>query len=163
MALVMLRNAGRFLAAYFALAFSMCAVASALALVFGAWRLDQFIAGFMILFVLCAMVIPLRALLPFTIIWILLHRYHHLRLWHFLFLGGVCGLVVFVTLPNPDDPMWSVRWNDFQHMKPGDWGALAGLIFSGGVGGWLARFVGTHSWTTTNRWNASNIETRQQR
>ena len=148
---------------YLALAVAMCAVASALVLVFGAWKQSQFIGGFIILFMFGVMIIPLRALIPFALIWIVLHRFHYLRPWHFLLLGGVCGLSVFVTLPEPEDPIWSLRWNDFQHMKPRDCVMLVGLAFSGCVGGCAAGLTRRFPRVNGGGWNASDLGTRQQR
>ena len=77
--------------------------------------------------------------------------------------GGACGLSVFVTLPEPEDPIWSLRWNDFQHMKPRDWVMLVGLAFSGCVGGCAAGLTRRFPRVNGGGWNASDLGTRQQR
>jgi hypothetical protein len=56
---------GRFLAAYLTQTFSMCLLLVVLILTFGAWKLDQFVRGFFILFVLSIATIPQRLIIPF--------------------------------------------------------------------------------------------------
>jgi hypothetical protein len=132
---------GRFLAAYLTQTFSMCLLLVVLILTFGAWKLDQFVRGFFILFVLSIATIPQRLIIPFLLVWVVIHAFRYVGFWQFVALGGLCGLFVFMTLPNPEDAVWSFRWRGFGSMNKGDWEAAGGLIFSGSIGGWAVARV----------------------
>ena len=138
----MLGSIGRFVAAYLAQALSMCIVIALLVPTFGAYRVDQFMSGFIYSFVFLLMIVPLRVIIPFLCVWVVLHTFRYLDLWQFLILGGLCGLFVFMTLPDGDDAIWTFRWRHSGPMKASDWGAAVGLVFSGCIGGWAAGVVG---------------------
>ncbi|MEH2469307.1 phage shock protein PspC (stress-responsive transcriptional regulator) [Nitrobacteraceae bacterium AZCC 2161] len=140
----MIGATGRFLFAYFVLTLTMC-ITVALLLAGFAYKPEDFLIGFGISFLLVAVVVPPHALIAFLCSWIMIHthRRSYYRWLDFAFWGGACGLFVFVTLPpNATDPPWWFGWNtDMSKMKPHDWYAMAGLIFSGVVGGIAASFV----------------------
>jgi hypothetical protein len=131
----------------------MCLLLVVLILTFGAWKLDQFVSGFFILLVFSLAIIPLRVIVPFLLIWIVMHALRYVGFWQLLALGGFCGLFVFMTLPNPEDAIWSLRWRDFVPMKKSDWEAVAGLIFSGCVGGWAVGRVSRHHGVSRLGWH----------
>jgi hypothetical protein len=137
----------RFIAAYVALAFTMCIVVALWFAIVAGYTLDLFI----FVFVLNLMVIPLHVIIPFVCVWIVMHSGRHLELWHFMFYGGFCGLFVFVTFPNAEDSIWTFRWKDLGQMKHNDWIGLACLVFSGCVGGWVAGLVGRRTWVERYR------------
>jgi hypothetical protein len=151
----MLASTGRFLAAYLAYVISMCVVLALLITTFGAWKLEQFAIGFVISFVFALMVVPLRVAIPFLLMWILIRAFGRHERWPFLVLGGLCGLFVFMALPNAEDGIWSFRWRDSAPMRPGDWQAVAGLVVSGCLGGWAARAVGKRRRASGTGWRLS--------
>ncbi|MDB5575674.1 MAG: hypothetical protein JWR80_850 [Bradyrhizobium sp.] len=138
----MLRRARRFVAAYLALALSMCGVVAVLVPIFGAYRPDQLMFGFITMFLFSLMIIPLHLIVPFLCVWLVIHAFRYFDLWHFLLFGGLCGFFVFMTLPDGEDPLWSFRWRGLGPLKAGEWKGLVGLVMSGCVGGWAARSVG---------------------
>lgn len=83
--------------------------------------------------------VPLHAFIVFLCSWTIIHAHRSSRYrWlEFAFWGGACGLFVCITLPpHVTDPVWSFGWNtDMSKMKARDWYALAGVVFSGSVGG----------------------------
>ena len=134
----------RFLSAYIVFALTMC-LTIALLLAVISYKPKDFFIGFEVSFLLATVVVTLHALIAFLCSWITIHthRRSHYRWLDFALWGGMCGLFVFVTLPpNASDPVWVFGWNtDISKMKPHDWYAMAGLVFSGFVGGIASSFV----------------------
>ena len=131
----------RLVTAYLTQTFAMCLFLVVLILTFGAWRLDHFASGFFILLVLSIAIIPPRLIMPFLLVWLVIHAFRYVGFWQFVALGALCGLFVFMTLPNPEDAVWSFRWRGFGAMSKVDWEAAGGLIFSGSIGGWAVARV----------------------
>jgi ABC-type sulfate transport system permease subunit len=134
----------RFISAYIVFTLVMC-LTIALLLAVISYKPKDFFIGFEVSLLLAVVVVPLHAFIAFLCTWIISHtrqrgRYRWLD---FAFGGGICGLFVFVTLPpNASDPAWVFGWNtDISKMKPHDWYAMAGFVFSGFVGGIASSFV----------------------
>jgi hypothetical protein len=141
----MIGATGRFLFAFLVLSLTMC-VTVALLLAGFAYKPQDFLIGLEVSLLLAAMVVPLHGSIAFVCSWIIIQtnlRRSYYRWLDFALLGGVCGLFVFVTLPpNATDPWWSFGWNtDTSKMSQRDWYTMAGLIFSGALGGIAASFV----------------------
>ncbi|WP_092511113.1 hypothetical protein [Afipia sp. GAS231] len=153
----MLVGMGRLFAAYLAQVLAMCVAVALLTMTFGAWKFEQFASGFIVLLVFSLMVIPLRVMIPFLLIWVVIHAFRYRGRWPLLVLGGLCGLFVFMTLPNAEDGIWTFRWRDFGSMKPSDWQAAGGLIVSGCFGGWVAGCVGKRPWVRGFGWHTSPL------
>lgn len=134
----------RFLSAYVVLALTMCFTV-ALLLAGLAYKPPDFFMGFEVSFLLSAAVVPLHVLIAFMCSWIIIHtnRRSRYRWLDFALWGGACGLFVFVTLPDARDPPWWFGWHaDPGRMQAQEWVSMAGLVFSGVVGGFAASFVG---------------------
>jgi hypothetical protein len=133
----------RFLSAYVVFTLTMC-LTVALLLAGLAYKPPDFFMGFELSLLLSATVIPLHVSIAFICSWIIIHtRRNRYRCLEFALWGGVCGLFVFVTLPDASDPPWWFGWNaDPSRMQAREWASTAGLVFSGVVGGFAASFIG---------------------
>src|SRR3978361_964501 len=103
----MLASTGRFLTAYLAYVISMCVALALLIITFGAWKLEQFAFGSIMPCVCALVVVHLRVGIPFLLMWIVIRASGRDERWPFLVLGGLCGLFVFMALPNAEDDVWS--------------------------------------------------------
>ncbi|KJC58748.1 hypothetical protein UP10_22005 [Bradyrhizobium sp. LTSPM299] len=141
----MLKRIGRFVAAYVALALTMSAVAALWlsfgSLLAGALKPNQIAQILPVQLAITLTLISLRAFIAFACLWVIIHRYHYLSLWHFIIFGSICGLFVFMTMPDVEGSVWTFSWRDLSHLPPGSQHDFAWLVISGLVGGLAAGLV----------------------
>lgn len=132
------------LQAFAALVITMSFAVAVCASVFGWFTLGNF-AGFISIWLLSIILIPLRIIVPFLVCWIVLRRYDYIRPLYFMICGVLCAAAAIVTFPAEQAfllPKLNVL--AFSELLFSRWLLLISLLSCGGIGGLAA-------WSTARR------------